>query len=347
MKESIVKLHDPRGKKSILVIYTGGTFGMRFDNENRYLVPLEFEDFKSLVPEIKKFDFNIDFLSWSSLIDSSDVKPSHWNILINQIKDNFLKYDAFVILHGTDTLAYSASAISYGIQNLDKAIIFTGAQLPIGQTRNDARNNFLSSLEIAISGNVREVAVFFNNVLLRGNRSVKVKSADFDGFSSPNFHPLAKTGIDIEYYSEYLFRSKQETTFAYFDEKDSVASIILFPGIGVNVLRAVLSLNEIKGIVLETYGSGTCLSDSVFIEAISSFIENDGIVVAVSQCLNGKVSLGKYETSQILEEIGVISAFDMTREAALTKLMFLLSNEPSQEVKKKFQKSICGDVSKS
>ncbi len=344
MKTTFDQLHTTQSQKSVLVIYTGGTFGMCYDSTNQYLVPVEFDNLVQLVPELKRFTFNIDLISWNTLIDSADMNPEHWNLLTAQIQEYAGTYDGFVILHGTDTMAYTASALSFMIQGLQKPIIITGAQLPIGEIRNDARGNFLSALEIASQNEVKEVCIYFHDDLLRGNRTVKVKSADFRGFASPNYPLLGKAGIEIDYSAQFFLGNailKQQ--FQLVKDESTVFVLKLFPGIGVNVLQAVLNTEGLQALVLETYGSGTC--NSSFVEALGSFIEKDGIVVAVSQCLGGKVKLGKYESSQLLSNIGVLSANDMTTESTTTKLMFLLSNYSSSETRTLFEQSISGEVS--
>ncbi|MCU0389711.1 MAG: asparaginase [Thermoflexibacter sp.] len=335
---------------SIFVIYTGGTIGMDYDKDEKHLVPLDFKYMIDKVPELKRFDFELTVLPLNEPIDSSNVQPHHWLNMGRMIYDFYNDYDAFVVLHGTDTMAYSASALSYLLENLEKPVIFTGAQLPIGVTRTDARENFISALEIASTKNeqgkalVPEVSIFFDHLLLRGNRARKVQSFNFTAFKSQNCPPLAVAGIHIDY-NKQLILPQPYAPFWFYNRMDSNAIIVkLYPGLSSEYLDYILHTPKLKGVVLETFGSGNAPSDDEFISVLKNAIDRGLIIYNVSQC-NGGVIQGLYETSKKLAEIGVISGGDITPEAAITKLMFLLGNEPDiSELKQKLATSIRGEM---
>jgi L-asparaginase len=336
---------------SIFVIYTGGTIGMDYDRGSKHLVPLDFKYIIDKVPELKRFDFELTVLPMNEPIDSSNVQPYHWLNIGRMIYDFYNDYDAFVILHGTDTMAYSASALSYLLENLDKPVIFTGAQLPIGVTRTDARENFISALEIASSKDsegralVPEVSIFFDHLLLRGNRSRKVQSFNFTAFKSQNCPPLAVAGIHIEY-NKQLILPQPTHPFYFYNKMDSNVIIVkLYPGLSAAYLDHILHTPHLKGIVLETFGSGNAPSHDAFIQVLQNAIDRGIIIYNVSQC-NGGVIQGLYETSKRLAEIGVMSGGDITPEAAITKLMFLLANEHDREkLKYDLENPIRGELS--
>ena len=336
---------------SIFVIYTGGTIGMDYDQGGKHLVPLDFKYIIDKVPELKRFDFELTVLPMNEPIDSSNVQPYHWLNIGRMIYDFYNDYDAFVILHGTDTMAYSASALSYLLENLDKPVIFTGAQLPIGVTRTDARENFISALEIASSKDsegkalVPEVSIFFDHLLLRGNRSRKVQSFNFTAFKSQNCPPLAVAGIHIEYNKQLILPHPTEPFYFYNKMDSNVIIVKLYPGLSAEYLDHILHTPNLKGIVLETFGSGNAPSHDAFIQVLQSAIERGIVVYNVSQC-NGGVIQGLYETSKRLAEIGVMSGGDITPEAAITKLMFLLSNEHDKEkIRYELENPIRGELS--
>ncbi len=335
---------------SIFVIYTGGTIGMDYDKTHKHLQPLDFKYIIDKVPELRRFDFELTVLSLNEPIDSSNVQPHHWLNIGRMIYDFYNDYDAFVILHGTDTMAYSASALSYLLENLDKPVIFTGAQLPIGVTRTDARENFISALEIASTKNeegkalVPEVCIFFDHLLLRGNRARKVQSFNFTAFKSQNCPPLAVAGIHIDYNKQLILPQPIEPFWFYNRMDSNVLIIKLYPGLSNAYLDHILHTPNLRGVVLETYGSGNAPSSDEFIRILRNAIDKGIVIYNVSQC-NGGVIQGLYETSRKLAEIGVISGGDITPEAAITKLMFLLGNESdSQVIRHKLEKSIRGEI---
>ncbi len=336
-------------KASVLIIYTGGTFGMAA-NDRGALKPFNFEMVIDKLPELRSLDLGIRVVSFEEPIDSSNVKLDDWKALASIVEKNYDHYDGFVVLHGTDTMAYSASALSFMLQGLSKPVIFTGAQIPIGSTRSDARENLITALEIAsmkVDGKpkVSEVCIYFNFVLLRANRSQKVNSSTFSAFHSENYPPLAESGITIEY-NESALVSKNDKPLTIIKEFDpNVVILKLFPSIQPAVTRSILQIENLRGVILETYGSGNTMTDPWFLEALGEAIGSGVIVVNVSQCIGGTVQLGKYGTSVPLVELGVISGRDMTTESALTKLMLLLGSESSiKEVTRKMTIPMNGEM---
>lgn len=337
---------------SIMVIYTGGTLGMVYDQEGKSLVPFDFEQILDKIPEISRFEFNLRVISFNQLIDSANVSPAHWIALATLIEENYQQYNGFVIIHGTDTMAYSASALSFLLEDLNKPVIFTGAQLPIGAVRTDARENLITALEIAAARKdgrpvVSEVCVYFNNQLLRGNRARKVESTHFGAFESRNYPPLAESGIRITYNYASLKPYQPFNTLTVFKKMDTrVAILKLFPGINRYMVEAVLTIPNLRGVVLETYGSGNAPTESWFLDLIKAAVERDIYILNVSQCFGGTVMQGRYETSRMLQNIGVISGGDITTEAAMTKMMFLLANyDDPADIKRRLSRSIRGELS--
>lgn len=339
---------NPENNTHILMIYTGGTVGMDYSEELNSLIPFDFEQIMEKVPELMRFDFSITVLSLSPLIDSSDVNPGHWITLCRLIENFYEDYDGFVILHGTDTMAYSASALSFLISNLKKPIVFTGAQLPIGATRTDARDNLITALEIAASQKggfplVPEVTIFFDSYLLRGNRSKKVQNFDFTAFESYNADPLAIAGIDIDFKLDPVLPSPGKTSF-HTQMDRNVAILKLFPGIQQEIVEGIINLPNLKGLIIETFGSGNAPTAEWFICALQKASEKGIIILNISQCTGGQVQLGKYSTSLKLQQIGVISGKDMTIEAAVTKFMFLLGNYSAEETVMLLGRNLKGEV---
>ncbi len=338
-------------KSSILIIYTGGTIGMVENPATGSLEPFDFDLILDQVPELEKFQFKIDSIALSQIKDSSNITPDDWTELALIIEKNYPKYDGFVVLHGTDTMAYSASALSFMLENLAKPVIFTGSQLPIGVLRTDGKENLITSLEIAASQKnnkpmVPEVCVYFENELYRGNRTSKYSAEHFNAFHSPNLKPLAIAGIHIEYNGR-VDSLKTEKDFRVYKKIDKkVASLKMFPGLTNELLSLLITKGELDGLILETYGAGNVSFDKQLIETLTEAINKGMVVVNISQCSAGRVEMGRYETSNQLLEAGVVSGYDMTFEAAVTKLMFLLSNcGDSKEVKEKYARSICGEMS--
>jgi L-asparaginase len=308
---------------------------MVLDEKAQTLVPFDFEQIINQIPEIDKFNFNLRVIAFHHLIDSANVHPSHWTTLASLIEEHYDAFHGFVVIHGTDTMAYSASALSYLLEDLNKPVIFTGAQLPIGAVRTDARENLITALEIASARRdgrpvIPEVCIFFNNKLLRGNRSKKVESAQFRAFESKNYPALATCGIRIEYDFNVIKPYQPYSKLKVYQKIDSHVTVLkLFPGINLETVEAILNIPGLKGIVLETYGSGNAMTSDWFIKALKAAIGRGILVFNVSQCNGGTVTQGRYETSKHLQDIGVLSGGDITTEAAITKLMFLLANQDS------------------
>ena len=337
----------------VLVIYTGGTLGMIYDAKMGSLVPFDFAQIPDNLPEMARLDFEISVLTFDNLLDSSNINPSVWIQLAKIIGDNYTLYDSFVILHGTDTMAYTASALSYLLEGLNKPVILTGAQLPIGVARTDAKENFITALEISAERNthnhpiISEVCIYFNSHLLRGNRARKHESVQFNAFESENYPVLAEAGVKIEYSKPYIKPYHSESVLKVHEILDeNVVILKLFPGISEKVVRNILEIKGLRGLVLETFGSGNAPTLPWFLNLMKEFSEKGIIIFNVSQCNGGRVMQGHYQTSHSLQEIGVVSGTDLTTEAAITKLMFALGQSADiQEVKKILRRSIAGEMS--
>ena len=316
---------------SILVIYTGGTIGMKQDSTTGALIPFNFQQILSEVPELQKFGYDIHSLSFSPLIDSSDVTPAFWATLAHTIQEHYEAYDGFVILNGTDTMAYTASALSFMLDNLEKPVIFTGSQLPIGMLRTDGKENFISAIEIAAARRpdgrprVPEVCVFFENQLFRGNRTTKYSADQFRAFRSPNLPSLAQAGIHISYNDNLIRYPKTwgQALKVQSQTCSNIAIIKLFPGIQEPIVRAVLQSPGLRAVILETYGSGNAPSQKWLLQALKDAITQNIIILNVTQCLAGCVSMETYAPGTLLKEIGVLSGHDITTEAAIAKMILL------------------------
>ncbi len=337
---------------SILIIYTGGTIGMVNDPVTGTLVPMDFKHISGQVPELRRFGFNLESVTFDPVIDSSDVSPEIWIKIADMISDNYDHFDGFVVLHGTDTMAYSASALSFMLAGLEKPVIFTGAQLPIGVLRTDGKENFITAIEIAAAREnglplVPEVCIYFENKLLRGNRTIKFSAEHFNAFSSPNLPPLAEAGLQIRYNRNLIRYPTVRRPLAVSAKFDTgVAVLRLFPGISQDVVKAVIRSKGLHGLILETYGTGNAPTLDWFLDEIRSFISGGGIVLNVTQCQAGSVEMGLYETSAGLRAAGVISGKDITAEAAITKMMILLgSSLPKGKVETLLSKSLSGEMS--
>jgi len=320
------------------------------DKETGALQPYHFEDIYKLMPVLLNFNYELHSVSFDPLIDSSNVTPSFWVKLATVIEENYDKYDGFVVLHGTDTMAYSASMLSFMLENLNKPVIFTGSQLPMGVVRTDGRDNFINAIEIAAARIdetplVPEVAIYFENKLMRGNRTNKFNAENFNAFLSGNYPPLAEVGVHIRYNHEYILKPGFNKLKVYKKLDNSVIILKLFPGIAEIVVKNALSIVGLKGVILETYGAGNAPTDAWFIDALQEAIKKDIIIYNVTQCKGGAVDMGKYETSMKLSQIGVIGGYDITTESAIAKMMFLLGQGYSNtEVKKLLQVPLRGEL---
>ncbi|MDN3668184.1 asparaginase [Echinicola jeungdonensis] len=338
-------------KSSVLIIYTGGTLGMAYDDSGA-LVPFNFGQILEKMPNLTNLNIAITVISFPEPIDSSNVNMQHWVDMAYIIYENYDTYDGFVVLHGTDTMAYSASMLSFMLKGLSKPVIFTGAQLPISAMRSDARENLMTSLEIAISKAngkpiVPEVCIFFNHMLLRGNRAKKMQSVHFDAFESENYPPLAESGIVIDYNYAAIKPFEEGIQLKYLNKLDNHVMILkLFPGITAGVLDSCFNTKGLKGVVMETYGSGNSPTEAWFIESVEKAVKKGIIIFNVSQCNGGRVIQGRYETSKELKRVGVLSGGDITSEAAISKMMFLLANETDEEeIRRKLITPLAGEMS--
>lgn len=347
---------NTNGKKaSILLIYTGGTIGMKEDPVLQALTPFDFSQILDEVPELAKFAYKIDSYTFDPLIDSSDVEPSHWISLVRLIEERYDDYDGFVILHGTDTMAYSASTLSFMIEGLTKPVIFTGSQLPIGMPRTDGKENLISSVEIAAAKDadghalVPEVCIYFDNKLMRGNRTTKVNSDHFDAFHSENCPPLAEAGISIRYNQGVILKPEDWNRKPLFHTQlDTRVSILkLHPGITEQVVDHILCGQESRAVIIETYGAGNAPSKEWFLSLINKASGMDKILLNVTQCLAGSVNMDIYATGKCLKNAGVCNGYDCTTEGALAKLYYLMGwSENNSLVKEMLERDLRGEISK-
>jgi L-asparaginase len=340
-----------KDKPKLLIIYTGGTIGMVNDPKTGQLISFDFNHMYQHIPELERLHVTLETISFNPPIDSSEMNPIFWADIAKIVYENYDKYDGFVILHGSDTMAYTSSALSFMLQNLSKPVILTGSQLPIGTIRTDGKENLITAIEIAASKDsngeslIKEVAVYFEDSLLRGNRCSKVSATHFEAFSSPNYPVLASAGVEIKYNTERNFKptSKELALFTAFD--NHVALLKIFPGFNAKVYRNLFDINHVKGIIMETFGAGNAPSNDEFRQLIVNYIENGGIILNITQCNSGSVQQGKYETSSFFDKIGVISGKDMTTEAAIAKMMYLLGSEScNADVQKKLAVSLQGEM---
>ena len=340
-----------RNKPSVLVIYTGGTIGMIRENQDGSLIPVDFERLQANIPEIARLEATIDTITFDQSIDSSEMNTTHWIKLVEIIEENYDKYHGFVILHGSDTMAFSASALSFMIENLNKPIIFTGSQLPLGVLRTDAKENFITSLEIAAShykglDNLAEVCIYFEYHLLKGNRTTKYSASQFNAFQSANYPPLAEAGVEIKFRELEQSTKRKELPVRFHKKLDNnIAILKIFPGMSESYVKGILEIQGLRAVVIETFGSGNAPTADWFIARLQKAISQGIILVNVTQCTSGRVIQGKYKTSEKLLKIGVVSGHDITTESALTKLMFLLGNysEP-QKIRELFSTPVSGEM---
>ncbi len=338
-------------EKSVMLIFTGGTISMSEDPATGALRPINFDRLREFLPELKSTGINISSVPFLPLIDSSDVSPDHWEKIAKTIYDNYDNFDGFVVLHGTDTMAYTASALSFMLENLSKPVIFTGAQLPVGQLRSDAKENLLTSIEIASAYEndqaiVPEVCVFFEDTLFRGNRTTKKNAEHFNAFNSYNYPPLAKAGVHIKYFRNYIHYPDSHSSLLLNTQTDcNVAILKLFPGITAETVSAILNIPKLRAVVLESFGAGNAPRKKWFFDALLDASQKGIIIVNRSQCSTGSVEMGRYETSLNLMNAGVISGHDITTEALLAKLMYLMGKYRNNEtVKTYLSTSICGEM---
>ncbi|MDE5812065.1 MAG: asparaginase [Muribaculaceae bacterium] len=340
-------------KPRILILYTGGTIGMIEDPVTRSLRPFDFAHLIDNVPKIKMLDYAIEHIQFDPPIDSSDMTPLNWADIAVQIEKHYHEFDGFVVLHGTDTMAYTASALSFMLRGLDKPVIITGSQLPIGEVRTDGEENLITALQMAAAVDpvdnrpmIREVAILFENYLWRGNRSTKKSANNFNAFKSYNYPELARIGLGIHYNHDALLRPVGNTPLKALTRMEtSVMFIDLFPGLTEATLRHQLSAPGIKGIVLRTYGAGNGPTAQWFYDAIRQAVERGIVIVNVTQCVNGGVHARRYYAGNRLTSAGVLNGRDMTSEAAITKLMHLFGQGLTpQQVASQFGRNICGEV---
>lgn len=346
---------DTSQKASLLLIYTGGTIGMRQDPSTQTLRPFDFSQILEEVPELRKFAYRIDSYTFDPIIDSSDVEPGLWQCLAGLIKEKYRMYDGFVILHGTDTMAYSASALSFMLENLAKPVIFTGSQLPIGIPRTDGRENLVSAVEIAAAKDsqghaiVPEVCIYFDNMLMRGNRACKISSDNFTAFRTLNLPPLAEAGISIKYNSPLIIKPDDwQADLVIHTSLDTRVSILkIHPGITPHVVRNILCGEETRAVIMETYGCGNAPSKEWFLNLVRQAASSGKILLNVTQCLSGTVDMNLYSNGKALLDAGVVSGYDSTTESALGKLFFLLGQtDDNPTVKRLLNKNFRGEISK-
>lgn len=309
-------------KNAILVIYMGGTIGMVVNSKTQKLEPVNFENIYNRVPVLKKFPSRIDYVSTKNIIDSSDVVPENWKEVAAIIEENYDAYDGFVVLHGTDTMSYTASALSFMLENLDKPVVITGSQLPINSLRTDGRENFITSIVIASEGLVPEVCLYFDSKLFRGNRTTKLTAEDFDAFTSGSYPELANVGVHIRYKENYFAPNSTLPLKVHYDFDTNIVVLRLFPGIKRKFFHEILNISGLRGVVLQTFGNGNAPTASWFKEELEVAIEKGIVFYNVSQCLVGGISHGKYKASLDME--GIANGYDITSESAIVKMMFLL-----------------------
>ncbi len=336
---------------NILLLYTGGTIGMVKDFKTGALQPFDFDQLLTHIPEINHLNCNIDSISFENPLDSSDFNPKNWIKIAEIIENNYSSFDGFVVLHGSDTMSYTASAISFMFENLSKPVIFTGSQLPIGDLRTDAKENLITSIQIASSQKngkpvISEVCLYFEYKLYRANRTTKVNAEHFEAFSSPNFSYLAESGVHLKFYKNRIYQPKKFSELKVHKKlNENIVILKIFPGITKNIIESIIKIDGLKGVILETFGSGNAPTEKWFMDLLEMAIDKGIIIVNVTQCIGGSVILGQYSTSFGLKNIGIISGNDITTESAVGKMMYLLGKNISKsDFKSIFETPIRGEI---
>ena len=340
-----------KSKTRIILIYTGGTIGMVKDFKTNSLKAFNFKNLLDRIPELQLLECDIHTVSLKKPIDSSNMNPSYWLQIAEIIESNYQKFDGFVVLHGSDTMSYTASALSFMLENLAKPVVFTGSQLPIGDLRTDAKENLITSIQVASMQDkgkpvVKEVCLYFEYKLYRGNRTTKLNAENFQAFASLNYPDLAESGVHLKVNHEYLFKPNLRKKFKVNKVlNENIAVVKLYPGITESVLKSIFETSNLKAVIIETYGAGNCTTESWFIDILKKYIFKGVHIINITQCTGGSVMMGHYETSSLLQKIGVISGKDLTTEAAVGKLMFLLGqNIPAKTFKTMYEKPLRGEM---